>query len=219
MSVKTVRTNGDTNRPTFSAQMRPSDSPLSTKGGFNINSAGNPEIWDVNGNVLYPGGVLYRNTAASTAHSNSTTEALFSTQYSVPANLLKAGTVLKIKYQGIATATNSTDTLVIKLYFGGLSGTALLTGTATDVADNNIFAGEFTLIIRTAGASGTMVGYGTHTEVPAASGTAVHDITEILASTAVDTTVANVIGVGADWSVASASNSCRLDVMIVEMAA
>ncbi len=164
-----------------------------------------------------PGRVVYANTAASTAHSNTTTEALFDTQYSIPASTLKAGTVVKIRFQGIATATNSTDTLTIKLYIGGLSGTALLTGTATDVADNNIFAGEFTLVVRTAGASGTMVGYGTHTEVPAASGTAVHDVTEILASTTIDTTAAQVVGVGADWSVASASNSCRLDLLIVEI--
>lgn len=165
----------------------------------------------------WQGGVVYRNVAASTAHSNTTTEALFDKQYSIPANTLVAGSVVKIKFQGIATATNSTDTLTIKLYIGGLAGTALLTGTATDVANNDIFAGEFTLIIRTAGATGTMVGYGTHTEVPAASGTAVHDITEILASTTIDTTAAQVVGVGADWSVANSGNSCRLDMLIVEI--
>lgn len=181
---------------------------------------------DSNGSVLVNlessaqqrhGGLVYLNTAASTAHSNSTDEALFDTQYSVPANTLKAGTLIRIKYQGIATSTNGTDTLTVKLYIGGLAGTALLTGTATDVANNNIFAGEFTLAIRTAGASGTMVGYGTHTDVPAASGTASHAVTEILASTTIDTTAAQVIGVGVDWSAASASNSCRLDLLAIEI--
>ena len=52
---------------------------------------------------------------------------------------------------------------------------------------------------------------------PAASGTAVHDITEILASTTIDTTAAQVVGVAATWSVASASNSCRLDFLRVEI--
>lgn len=164
-----------------------------------------------------PGGVVYRNTAASAAHTNTTDEALFDTTYTIKANTLKAGSVIKIRYQGIATATNSTDTLTIKLYIGGLAGTALLTGTATDVADNDIFAGEFELIIRTAGGSGTMVGVGTHTEVPAASGTAVQDITEILASTTIDTTADQVIGVGADWSVADPGNSARLDFLRVEI--
>lgn len=163
------------------------------------------------------GGLAYSNVAASAAHTNTTTEALFDKQYSVPANTLKAGTVVRIRFQGIATATNSTDTLLIKLYIGGLAGTALLTGTATDVANSDIFAGWFELVIRTAGASGTMVGFGAHTDVPAASGTAAMSIAEILASTAIDTTAAQVIGVGADWSVASASNSARLDILTVEI--
>lgn len=160
--------------------------------------------------------LAYSNTAASTAHTNTTTEALFDTQYSIPANSLQAGELIKVFYQGIATATNATDTLTIKLYLGGLTGTAILTGTATDVADNNIFAGWAEILIRTVGASGTFVACGAHTDAPAASGTAVMDITEITASTAIDTTAAQVIGVGADWSVANAGNSCRLDIMRVE---
>lgn len=163
------------------------------------------------------GGVVYNAVAASAAHTNTTTEALFDKQYSIPANTLKAGTVIKVRYQGIATATDSTDTLTIKLYIGGLTGTAILTGTATDVANNNIFAGEAMIVVRTAGASGTFVAVGTHTDVPAASGTAAHSITEITASTTIDTTAAQVIGVGADWSVATTSNSCRLDIMVVEI--
>jgi len=172
---------------------------------------------DTAGNAKPVGRMVYTNTAASTAHSNTTAEALFSTQFSIPASTLQVGSLIKVRYQGIATATNSTDTLVLKLYLGGLSGTALLTGTATDVADNAIFAGEWEGIIRTIGSTGTFVGVGTHTEVPAASGTAVHDVTEILASTTLDTTVAQVIGVGADWSAASTSDSVRLDFFRVEI--
>jgi len=162
------------------------------------------------------GGVVYANTAASAAHTNTVTEALFDKQYSIPANTLVAGSVVKIRFQGIATSTNSTDTLTIKLYIGGLTGTALLTGTATDVANDNIFCGEFTLVVRTAGASGTCVGFGSHATVPAAAGTA-SPVFGILASTTIDTTAAQVVGVGADWSVANAGNSARLDVMLVEI--
>lgn len=162
------------------------------------------------------GGVLYTNVAASAAHANTTTEALFSTLATIPANTLKAGTLIKIRFQGIATATNSTDTLTIVLYFGGLTGTALISLAATDVADNNVFTGEYELIIRTIGSSGTMVGVGTYKSIPAAEGTmTVKD--DILASTAVDTTVAQVVGVGADWSVANAGNSARLDFLRVEI--
>lgn len=163
------------------------------------------------------GRLAYANTAASTAISNTTSETAFDTSYSIPANSLRVGSLIKVRFQGIATATNGTDTLLVRLRIGGLAGTVLLAGTATDVANNAIFAGSWEGIVRTIGASGTIVGYGTHTEVPAASGTAVHDITEILASTAIDTTAAQVVNATATWSVASASNSCRLDFMRVEI--
>lgn len=162
------------------------------------------------------GGIVKASVAASAALTASSTETLLDS-YSTPANTLGAGSVVKVRYQGIATATNATDTLTIKVYVGGLAGTAILTGTATDVADNNIFAGEALIQIRTAGASGTLVAVGTHTDVPAASGTATHGITEITASTTVDTTAAQVIGVSAKWSTTSASNSCRLDIFVVEI--
>lgn len=162
------------------------------------------------------GGVVYGSTAASAAHTNTTTEALFDVQYSIPANTLVAGSVIKVRFQGIATATNSTDTLTIKLYIGGLSGTAVLTGTATDVADNNIFTGEALIQIRTAGASGTLVAVASGNIVPAATRVAV-PVYQITASTAIDTTAAQVIGVGADWSAQSSSDSARLDIMVVEI--
>lgn len=164
----------------------------------------------------WQGGVVSRTVAAGTALTASSTETLLGS-YSIPASTLKAGTVVKVRYQGIATATNSTDTLAVKLYIGGLSGTALLTGTATDVANNNIFAGEALIQIRTDGASGTFVAVGTHTDVHAASGTATHGICEITASTTVDTTAAQVIGVSGTWSTTSGSNSCRLDILVVEI--
>lgn len=159
---------------------------------------------------------LYTAIAASTAISNTTTETLFSTSYTIPAGVLRAGNRIKIRYQGIATATNSTDTLAIKLYIGGLTGTALISHAATDVANDNTWTGEYELVFRTVGASGTMVGLGTYKSVPAAEGTmTIKD--DILASTAVDTTASLVLGVSATWSVASASNSCRQDWFSVDL--
>jgi len=162
------------------------------------------------------GGVVYNSVAASAAHTATTTEALFDKQYSIPANTLKAGTRIRVRFSGIATATNSTDTLTIKLYLGGLAGTAILTGTATDVANDNIFTGEAEIVIRTAGASGTMVAIASGSIVPAATRVAV-PVYQITAETVIDTTAAQVVGVGADWSTNNAGNSCRLDIMIVEI--
>lgn len=172
---------------------------------------------DDNGDPKLIGRLHYTNVAPSTAITNTTSETAFDTSYAIPANVLKPGSLIKVRFQGIATATNSTDTLLIRLRIGGLAGTVLLLGTATDVANNNIFAGEWEGIVRTVGSSGTIVGVGTHTEVPAASGTAVHDITEILASTTIDTTAAQTVNATATWSVANAGNSCRMDFFRVEV--
>jgi hypothetical protein len=161
------------------------------------------------------GGVVYAAVAASAAHTATTTEALFDKQYSIPANTLVAGSVIKVRFQGIATATTA-ETLTVKLYIGGLSGTAILTGTATDPANNDIFTGEALIQIRTAGGSGTMVAIASGNIVPAATRVAV-PVFQITAETAIDTTAAQVVGVGADWSGNSASNSARLDIMVVEI--
>jgi hypothetical protein len=154
-------------------------------------------------------------SAAGTALSNSTTETALGA-ITIPANSLQVGSLIKIRYQGIATATNSTDTLAVKLYIGGLSGTALISHAATDVANNDVFTGEYEIAIRTIGSSGTMVGCGTYKSVPAAEGTmTIKD--DILASTTIDTTADKDVTVSGTWSVASASNSCRLDFLRVEV--
>jgi hypothetical protein len=159
---------------------------------------------------------LYASVAASTALTASSTETEFDQSYTIPGNLLQVGSLLRIRYQGIATATNSTDTLTAKLYIGGKAGTALQASAATDVANNNIFAGEFYMAVRTIGATGTIVGWGSYVSALAASGTATM-VVGILASTTLDTTAAQKIAVSGQWSTTSASNSARLDYMSVEI--
>lgn len=155
-------------------------------------------------------------TAAGTALTNSTTETALASA-TIPPNFLEVGSIIRIRWQGIATATNSTDTLTIKAYIGGLSGTLLFTHAATDVADNNVFSGEYELVCRTIGSSGTIVGFGWGKSVPAAEGTATFK-DDILASTTINTTVAQTVAISGAWSVASASNSCRLDILNVTVA-
>jgi hypothetical protein len=153
--------------------------------------------------------------AAGTALTASSTETALGTQ-TIPANSLKAGDRIKIRFQGIATATNSTDTLTIKAYIGGITGTALISMAAQDVANNDVFVGEYELVVRTSGASGTIVGVGTFKSIPAAEGTmTIKD--DILASTAIDTTAAQAIAVSGTWSTTNAGNSCRLDILNVDI--
>lgn len=165
-----------------------------------------------NGTKIVPvlGGNL---AAAGTALTASSTETALGT-VTIPARLLQPGSLIQVRYQGIATATNSTDTLAVKLYIGGLTGTALISHAATDVANNDVFSGEYELAIRTVGASGTMVGCGTYKSIPAAEGTmTIKD--DILASTTIDTTADQDITVSGTWSTTNAGNSCRLDFLRV----
>jgi len=163
------------------------------------------------------GGLSYCMVAAGTAHTNSTDEAVLGA-FSIPANTIKQGTIVKVRYQGIATATNSTDTLTVVLRCGPttLTGQALITHAATDVEDNDIFEGEFTLVGRAApGATAACVGVGSFSGLGAA-GTPTRRAA-YLGSTNFATNGALLMEVTADWSVASASNSCRLDILTVEV--
>ena len=166
------------------------------------------------GTAKVMGGLAYSNTAASTAVASTSLETLFDTSYTMPADTLKAGTVVKIRYQGIATTTVGSDTLGVKLYIGGLAGTALITAAAVDGVNSDTFSGEFQLVCRTAGATGTMVGTGVY-KTTAAEGTMTAK-DDILASTTINTTASQVIGVGATWNTTNA-NSCRLDILTVEI--
>lgn len=161
------------------------------------------------------GGVVSAQVAASAAHTSTTTEALIAS-YSIPAETLVAGSVIEVAWQGIATATTNTDSLTVKLYLGGLAGTVIATGTATDVANNAAFFGRALIQVRTAGDSGTFVAFSEHSKVPAASLTA-SPVFELVASTALNTNAAQVIGIGADWSTTDSGNSCRADIFVVKI--
>lgn len=166
--------------------------------------------------------VLYNSTGASTALSNFTSERAFDTYATIPANSLQVGSLIRIRYQGIQTAVNGTDTIQPILRIGAAlgtnlavtGGTALLTGTATAGGVSKIFHGEYELAIRTIGSSGTMVGVGWHKAVPAAEAT-ITVVDDILASTTIDTTADQIVCVGLVYGAASSSNSVRLDFLRV----
>lgn len=168
------------------------------------------------GTAKVVGGVAYAMAAASTALTNSNAEAVLGS-YTIPANTLKAGTVVRVRFQGIATATHTTDTLTIKLRLGAttLTGTALITTSAVDVADGNIFTGELLLTSRAApSATSALVGVGRYSD-PGAAGGAFKTV--YLAATNFATNGALKLEVTGTWSVADVGNSCRLDVMVVEV--
>lgn len=160
------------------------------------------------------GGVVYTATAASAAITGATeTETLFDSQISLPANTLKAGTTVRIRAQGIHTATTGAETHSMILKIGSV---AITTMAAIDPVDNDIFYFDCTLVCRTAGAGGTVVATGVQL-AQAASGVGTAK-PFALASTVLNTTGANIVGVAIDRQAAAVdSDSARLDVLVVEV--
>lgn len=159
----------------------------------------------------YGNSLVYSAVAASAPVTNATTETAFDKSFSIPANTLKPGDIIRVRAQAIATATNATDTLDLQLRLGT---TDILATGAVDVANGDIGFIDADIVIRTIGAGGTLVAAG-HTAL-GAPGT-VTSKPKLLGSTAIDTTVAQSVNVSATWSVANAGNSCRLDIMNVEI--
>lgn len=159
------------------------------------------------------GGGVFRQIAASTAITGATeTETNFDQAYTMPANTLKAGTRVKVRAQGIHTATTGSETHSILLKLGS---TTLASKASIDPANNDIFFIDFELVIRTAGESGTMVGCGLI--ATGANGTAAANAVH-LAETAVDTTAEMDIAVAIDRQAsATDGDSARLDFLTVDV--
>jgi len=174
--------------------------------------------WDLNENLALT--TDNSEVAAGTVLTNTTDEtALF--EHAFAADLLEAGDVVEFWAQGLVIDQNSTDTLTIAIRFGATatavaSRTLVITSPAIDVADNDIFVVNGRITVRTAGASGTMVGSGLG-QGPDAGSTVALSWADVMASSALDTTVANTISVTGDWSVAHADNQVRADQFSVKV--
>jgi hypothetical protein len=180
---------------------------LSSKGRLLVNPTG-----------AGPGaaGIAYTAAAAASTITNTTSEVIFDNFITIPGNSLEVGSLVKIRYGVSFPATTTSDTAAIKAYIGGIAGTALISHAATDVANSNVVQGEYELIVRTIGSSGTVVGVGTYKSIPAAEATATYK-DDVLASTTLDTTVNQVIGVSCTWSAASTNDAAVCDFLRVEV--
>lgn len=190
-----------------------SGSPALSPGDFVISNGDGTLVKS----VVVGDSMLYSNTAASAAVTNTTTETAFDKTYGIPANSLKAGDVVRIRAQGIITGVTGTPTLTVKLYLAdGTNTTAIISSAAVTVAANDIFVIDAQVIIRTSTTYVVdgMLGLGTPNEAT----TVVEKMSpEFLGSTAILTTAINTVSVKATWSAASASNTCRLDVLTVQL--
>ena len=139
----------------------------------------------------------------------------------IPANFLEPGTTLTLKARGHASNT-ATPTLLMGFFYGtaasvpfGQSG-AITTTTAMAAWPWSL---DYDARVRSVGTAGSMYGQGIlrlPTSITAFTLSAI-PITQALRTTAIDTTIEKVIGVGAAWSASSASNTITCEHFSVEV--
>lgn len=167
------------------------------------------------GTARVVGGRAFTNVVASTAVASTSAETAFDQSYTIPANTLKANSLIRVKYWGLQTTEVGTDTLRIRAYIGGTGGTMVADSVAVAGANNAIFEGEVTAICRTAGATGTFVAAGDAMQPVAAGGTQVWKALNVN-STTINTQANQAVVVSATFNTSNA-NSVRLDGLEVEI--
>ena len=152
---------------------------------------------------------LFSEAGTGREHENTTTAAdIFS--YTIPANTLEVGDIVRIKVFCTVIDTNGTDTLTPILNFGG---SAIATGAALDVADSDIVFAEADVHVTATGSSGTCTAIG---EIRTDALGAVHVIATT-ALTSMDTTGGLAVALNMDWDAAHADNEVRIDTVSIEL--
>jgi hypothetical protein len=173
------------------------------------------------GTARIVGGIAAVNPAASTAITGATeTQSDFSTgAYTIPANTLKVGTIVRVRARGLHTAATGTETHVLGV---AIAGTAIASSGNIDPAANDWFDIEFEFVCRSVGGSGTIVGTGRVLSGPRATAAPVMHMlgtgTTSTSTVVVDTTAALALSVFIDRQAAATDgDSARLDSFAVEI--
>ena len=154
--------------------------------------------------------------AAGSALTNSTAETVLAST-TIAADTLESGTTVHIRAFVVTSASNSTDTLTVRLRMGTttLTGTALVSTAAIDQVNGDQCVIDFTVVCRAdPSAASACVGFGMFSD-PDAAGTAMK--TASIAATNFATNGALLVEVTGEWSVANAGNSCAAQAMAVRI--
>ena len=158
----------------------------------------------------------YVETADSSAIANTTTETAFSVGPSAfAANQLTAGTVVRVRAWGLESHTAG-PTITFRWQFAsGPVSLMLHSASAIGTATNAPWTVEATLVVRSAGASGSIQTTSEMTREFVSPGSI--SVNEIGTSTAtVDTTASQTLQLTAKWSAASASDTITCTGFVVE---
>jgi len=176
------------------------------------------------GSKMYVGGQANADVAAGTVingDGEGTTESE-TTEYTVPANTLVAGSTIRAKFYVHCPSGNGSDTTQIALRFGSNTTASSNSGieTAATDLDNSgaVCVGDAVVQIRTAGASGTAVMFGTIAMDTVTTGIALsHDESGALATFAVDTTAVNYLSVTITLGSTNSSMIAQSEAFIVDV--
>jgi len=152
---------------------------------------------------------LFSEAGTLAEHENST-DASNIALYTIPANKLELGDIVRIKVFCTVVDQNGSDTLTPILNFGG---SAIASGAALAVADSDIVYAWADVHVTAVGSSGTMTAIA---EIRTDALGAVHVIGATNLSSK-DTTGTLDVALNVDWDAAHADNEVRIDAFSVEL--
>lgn len=148
--------------------------------------------------------------------ANTTTETPFTSTYTLPANTLKVGSVIRVKMYGIYGTNIVAPSLTGKFKIG--STVILNTGALTSVAGvtNGGWSADALITVDTIGVGGTVEAQG-FAQFATAATTGLSVNVGNTTTFAVDTTIDEIFSVTVTWSSANSANTITLRQMAIEV--
>lgn len=174
---------------------------------------GEPGPPGIPGQTSNNGTLIYANTTipAGNTIANSAVATAFSSQFPVPANLLQAGAVIRVRAFGVSsTATGVAPSVMLKLKMG--AATLLNTGAITPLLGGVTNQGWYLdgqIVVQSVGASGQLEAQGVARFQTGVAASAVVSIANTAPLT-VDTTVGELVTLVFTWGTADPANTTTL---------
>jgi hypothetical protein len=177
-----------------------------------VNSGATAPEWATEGLLFAQTSVAGGDTIANTASATN-----FATDYTLAANRLAAGRVLRVR-AGFIHSTTGSPTLQLTFRMGTTDIVQTGTHNTMSGASNRLIVAETWLTCLTAGASGTIEGQGFVTVCTVGGGgdSTVWEF-RMLSAVTVDTTASQILRWRVQWGTASASNTITMRQSAVEL--
>lgn len=152
----------------------------------------------------------------NTIANQSGSDVAFTSSYTIPANSLAVGSVIRINLRGIYGTNIIAPNITGKIKIGAV--VFLTTGTITSIAgvSNSGWTGFAEMIVTGIGTTGAIEAQG-YLEFATAATTSLSVNLSNTAAISLDTTISNAITVTVQWSASNAANTISLRIMTVDI--